>query len=297
MGKAQRNRQQNAREKIAAQQAAARRGEVRKRMLLTGGSVVAVLAIVVAFVVIKAFTGTASAGSNTATANASVVSDLTSVPASTLKTVGKGSALTYNAKPIISITGPALTENGKPEVLYMGAEYCPFCATERWAMAEALSKFGTFSGLKFIHSDPSDVYPSTPTLTFYKSTYTSKYVAFNPVEELTVSKQPLEAPTTAQQALQTKYQVPPYVPAADVGSIPFVDLGNKFILSGAQYNPQVLQGKTWAQVAAALKDPSNPIAQGADGAANTFTAAICKLTNNQPATACTPTVQAIEGSF
>ena len=295
MGKAQRNRQQNAREKIAAQQAAARRAEVRKRMLLTGGSVVAVLAIVVVFVVIKAFSGTASAGSSKGTANASVVSDLTSVPASTLKTVGKGSALTYNAKPMIPITGPALTENGKPEVLYMGAEYCPFCATERWAMAEALSKFGTFSGLKFIHSDPSDVYPSTPTLTFYKSTYTSKYVAFTTVEETTVSKQPLQTPTSAQQALDAKYNVPPNTSTA--GSIPFVDLGNKFMLSGAQYNPQLLQGKTWAQVAAALKDPSNPIAQGADGAANTFTAAICKLTNNQPATACTTTVQAIEGSF
>ena len=295
MGKAQRNRQQNAREKIAAQQAAARRAEVRKRMLLTGGSVVAVLAIVVAFVVIKAFSGTASAGSNTATANASVVSDLTSVPASTLKTVGKGSALTYNAKPMIPITGPALTENGKPEVLYMGAEYCPFCATERWAMAEALSRFGTFTGLKFIHSDPTDVYPNTPTLTFYKSTYTSKYVAFTTVEETTVSKQPLQTPTAAQQALDAKYDVPPNTSTA--GSIPFVDIGNKFMLSGAQYDPQLLQGKSWAQVAAALKDPSNPIAQGADGAANTFTAAICRLTNNLPATACTPTVQAIEGTF
>jgi Domain of unknown function (DUF929) len=295
MGKAQRNRQQNAREKIAAQQAAARRAEVRRRMLLTGGSVAAVLVIVVAFVVIKAFTGTASAGSNTATASAGVVTDLTSVPASTLKTVGKGSALTYNAKPMIPITGPPLTENGKPEVLYLGAEYCPFCATERWAMAQALSRFGTFSGLKFIHSDPSDVYPSTPTLTFYKSTYTSKYVAFTPVEETTVSKQPLQTPTSAEQALDAKYDVPPNT--SEAGSIPFVDLGNKFMLSGAQYNPQLLQGKTWAQVAAALKDPSNPIAQGADGAANTFTAAICKLTNNQPATACTPTVQAIEGSF
>jgi len=295
MGKAQRNRQQNAREKIAAQQAASRRAEVRRRVLLTGGSVVAVLAIVVAFVVIKAFSGTASAGSNTATANASVVSDLTSVPASTLKTVGKGSALTYNARPMIPITGSALTENGKPEVLYMGAEYCPFCATERWAMAEALSRFGIFSGLKFIHSDPSDVYPSTPTLTFYKSTYTSKYVTFTPVEETTVSKQPLQTPTAAQEALDTKYDVPPNT--SEAGSIPFVDLGNKFMLSGAQYNPQVLQGKSWAQVAAALKDPSNPIAQGADGAANTFTAAICKLTNNLPATACTPTVKAIEGTF
>jgi len=191
MGKAERNRRQSAREKIAAQQAAARRAQVRKQVLLTVGSVAAVLAVVVAFVVIKAFAGPASAGSNTATANASVVANLTSVPASTLKAVGKGSALTYNAKPLIPITGPALTENGKPEVLYIGAEYCPYCGTERWAMAEALSRFGTFSGLRFIHSSASDVYPSTPTLTFYKATYTSKYVTFTPVEETTVSKQPL----------------------------------------------------------------------------------------------------------
>jgi hypothetical protein len=31
-----------------------------------------------------------------------------------------------------------------------------------------------------------------------------------------------------------------------------------------------------------------------DGAANIITAAICALTNNQPATECTPTVQALE---
>jgi hypothetical protein len=295
MGKAERNRRQSAREKIAAQQAAARRAQVRKQVLLTVGSVAAVLAVVVAFVVIKAFAGPASAGSNTATANASVVANLTSVPASTLKAVGKGSALTYNAKPLIPITGPALTENGKPEVLYIGAEYCPYCGTERWAMAEALSRFGTFSGLRFIHSSASDVYPSTPTLTFYKATYTSKYVTSTPVEETTVSKQPLQTPTAAQEALVTKYDVPPNT--TENGSIPFVDFGNKFMLSGDQYNPQLLQGKTWAQVAAALQDPSNPIAQGADGAANTFAAAICKLTNNMPATACTPTVQAIEGTI
>jgi thiol-disulfide isomerase/thioredoxin len=297
MGKAERNRRQSAREKIAAQQAAARRAQVRRQVLLTVGSVAAVIAVVVAFIVVKALSGPAAAGSDRATASASVVSELTSVPASTLKTVGQGSALTYNAKPVIPVTGSPLTQNGKPEVLYMGAEYCPYCATERWAMAIALSRFGTFSGLKFIHSDPNDVFPSTPTLTFYKSSYASKYVAFSTVEELTVSKQPLQTPTAAQQALLSKYDAVPYVPAADAGAIPFVDLGNKFMLSGAQYNPQLLQGKTWAQVAAALKDPSSPIAQGADGAANTFTAAICKLTNNKPATACTPAVQAIEGTF
>ena len=58
---------------------------------------------------------------------------------------------------------------GKPELLYMGGEYCPFCAAERWAIAAAVSRFGTLSGLHFIHSSPTDVYPSTPTLSFYKS--------------------------------------------------------------------------------------------------------------------------------
>ena len=40
------------------------------------------------------------------------------------------------------------------------------------------------------------------------------------------------------------------------------------------------------QVAAALSDPSNPIAQGAVGSANMITAAICKITNDQPAAVC-----------
>ena len=49
---------------------------------------------------------------------------------------------------------------GKPEILYIGAEYCPYCATERWPLAVALSRFGTFTGLRGIHSSATDVYPS-----------------------------------------------------------------------------------------------------------------------------------------
>jgi thiol-disulfide isomerase/thioredoxin len=294
MGKAERNRRQSAREKIAAQQAAARRAERRRQLLITGGSVLVVLAIVVAFVVVKTLGGPASAGSGTATASASLANQVTSVPASTLKSVGKGTA---SPKTILPITGTALTANGKPEVLYMGAEYCPFCATERWAMTVALSRFGTFSGLKFIHSSASDDPASIPTLTFYKSTYSSKYISFAPDEMQGVNRATLQAPTAAQNAILTKYDAPPQVPSTDAGSIPFIDFGNKFMVSGASYSYTVLQGKNWAQVAAALKDPSTPIAKGADGAANMITAAICKLTGNKPATACTPAVQALEGSF
>jgi hypothetical protein len=294
MGKAERNRRQSAREKIAAQQAAARRAERRRQLLITGGSVVAVLAIVVTFIVIKTLGGPASAGSATATSSASLARQVTSVPAGTLNSVGKGTA---SPKTILPITGTALTENGKPEVLYMGAEYCPFCATERWAMTVALSRFGTFSGLKFIHSSASDSPASIPTLTYYKSSYSSKYISFTPVEMQDINKATLQAPTAEQNAILAKYDAPPQVPATDAGSIPFVTFGNKFMLSGASYSYTVLQGKTWAQVTAALKDPSSPIAKGADGTANMITAAICKLTGNKPATACTPAVQAIEGSL
>jgi hypothetical protein len=49
----------------------------------------------------------------------------------------------------------------------------------------------------------------------------------------------------------------------------------------------VLAGKTWSQIAAALKSPSSPIAQSVDGAANYVTGAICRMTNNQPADVCT----------
>ncbi len=289
MSKATRIRRETARERIAAQRAAQRRTEIRNRVLITSGAILAVIAIVVVFVVVKASNNSASSKGSASSPSgvalpASVIKDATSVPAATLNSVGTGTAY---AKSVAAVSAPALTSGGKPEVLYVGAEYCPYCATERWAMVAALSRFGTFSGLRGIKSSGTDAYPNTPTLTFYKSSYSSKYLTFSTVEEQTVSKATLQTPTSAQQALITKYDSPPYVAAADTGAIPFIDFGGKYLVTGAQYDPQLLQGKTWAQVAAALKDKSSPIAKGADGAANMITAAICKITNNQPSNVCT----------
>ena len=53
MGKAERIRRMNARERIAAQQAAARRAESRKRMYLASGSVLGVIAIVIGLIIWK----------------------------------------------------------------------------------------------------------------------------------------------------------------------------------------------------------------------------------------------------
>jgi thiol-disulfide isomerase/thioredoxin len=300
MGKASRLKQQSAREKIAAQREAERRAERRRQLMITGTSVIGVLAIVAVFVIIKVTSGgTAASGSAAGTQLAAVSSQIGSVPPSTLDRVGPGAVgSSQYPNPMIKITGSPLQANGKPEVLYMGAEYCPFCATERWAMVVALSRFGTFSNLHYIHSSPSDTPASIPTLTFYKSSYTSKYVAFTPVEMQKIDRSPLQTPTSAQNAILSKYDAPPYVQASSAGAIPFMDFGGKWMISGASYNYQVLQGQTWQQIAAALKDPSSTIAQGADGTANYFTAAICNLTSNQPANVCSSAaVKSLEGKI
>jgi len=298
MGKASRIKQQSAREKIAAQREAARKAERRNRMLITGGSTIVVLVIVLAFVLVKLSQGSpsTSAGSSTGTLlPASVASQVTGVPAATLDKVGRGAvpAFTQGKAPFAPGSGPALTSGGKPEMLYIGAEYCPYCAAMRWPMAVALSRFGTLTPLHGIHSSSKDVYPSTATLTFYKSGYHSNYLAFTPVETTTVDKTALQNPTQAQNAVWARYE-----PDPNTRGFPFVAFSNKQVMKGYFYNPTVLQGKTWSQIAAALKDPTSPIAQSVNGAANYITGAICQMTNNQPASVCnSPAVTAVKSGL
>ena len=312
MGKASRTKVDSSRrEKIAAQRAAARRAEQRRRILIASGSVVVVLAIVVAFIVIKLNSSPATDNSPngpTGAALASVVTNVTSVPASTLDTVGDGNGAFTGKIQTIKPAGAPLTTNGKPEMLYMGAEYCPYCAAARWAMIVALSRFGTFSGLQTIHSaaangaGEAEPDPNTPTWTFVHSTYTSKYLTFTPVELQTNIPDTasgtytnLQTPTNAQQALLTKYDAAPYT--SETGAIPFIDFGNKYVSIGSPYNPGVLSGLSWSTIAADLHNPNSAVAQAVNGTANYFTAAICKMTGNQPASACTATVRSLESSL
>jgi len=300
MGKASAAKQNpDRREKIAAQRAAARRQEARNRLLIAGGAVIAVVAVVVAFVVIKATSNSSSSSSAssssypTGTALAKVVGLVTSVPEKVLREVGAGSV---SDKPQ-SITGTELKSDGKPEMLYMGAEYCPYCAAERWAMIVALSHFGTFSGLKGMESSSSDVYANTPTFTFVDAKYTSKYLKFTTVEMEDRDQNTLQTPTAAQDALFKKYDAPPYVASADAGAIPFVNMGNRYLIVGASYNPAVLSGLSWDKIATDLHDPSTPVAKGVNGAANYITAALCKLTRDKPASTCTSAIKKLQSKI
>jgi Domain of unknown function (DUF929) len=282
----------------------------RVRIFAAAGSIIVVAAIVLTFVLIKlnakptTTTGSPSSG-HTGAVPTAVVDQVTSVPASTLNTVGSGTF----AGSIQTITGnPApLTTNGKPELLYIGAEYCPFCAAERWAMIVALSRFGTFSGLATMQSAAADgagnqePYPDTPTWTFARASYTSPYLAFGEVElytnipdTSTGGYTALQTPTSAEAALVRAYDGPPYVESAAAGSIPFLDFGNKYVSIGASYNPQVLSGLSWGTIATDLSNPNSTVAKSVDGTANYITAAICSMTGNQPSSACTTTVRSLE---
>jgi thiol-disulfide isomerase/thioredoxin len=276
MSKPEGSNPRSSRARIAAQQAEARRKEQRRRILAIGGvsiALLAVIGIIIGALVSRSSSGPPSAGAQPLPAG--VQAKLT-VPASTFAAVGVGSSSTAYLK---HVTGSELVTSGKPEMLYIGAEWCPYCAAERWAMATALSRFGQFTPLKGVHSSSSDVYPNTATLTFDGSTYTSHYLVFTPVETEDVNHNPLVATTSAQQALWAKYD-----PPGD--TFPFIDVGNRFIAQ-TTYDPQVLQGLSWSQIATDLHNPSSAVAKGAIGSANLFTAAICKITGNAPASVCT----------
>lgn len=266
---------------LKRQQAAQKRQS--RLIAITVGLVAAV--IVIAAIVAVGLNSHGTSGKNSTAAGAKVVAAVTKVPASVFDTVGAGTT-TATLK---AVKAPALTAGGKPRLLFMGAEYCPYCATDRWALAAALSRFGTFTGLGQTASSSSDVFPSTPTLSFHGAKYTSSYLSFtgyeiesNKVEGSSYA--PLDTMTSADSAIATKYDAPPYL--SSNGAIPFLDFGGQFVTQGAPYSPQLLAGMTHAQVAADMSKPTSTVGKAIIGTANLYTAALCHLTGSKPASVC-----------
>jgi hypothetical protein len=229
--------------------------------------------------------GTTAGADGSGLASPAVVEAVTSVPGAVLDEIGVGDAQTAPAK----IDAPRLVADGKPRVLYVGAEFCPFCAAERWPVVVALSRFGTWSDLGATHSASKDVYPNTQTLSFHGATYTSDYLSFTGVETTGNTPvdgryPPLDSLDPADKKVVDDYNKPPYT--ATAGSIPFVDWAGQYVTSGATYSPKVLEGMSRAQIAAALQHPKNPVAKAVGGAATVLTAVLCEATGGQPSEVC-----------
>jgi thiol-disulfide isomerase/thioredoxin len=264
------------------------------------GALILLVIVVLVGARLLLFNQESTPGSSEAPVPDTVLADVASVPLATSNQIGAGSA----QDSFVAARGPALLgPNGHPEVLYVGAEYCPFCAAERWAIVVALNRFGSFAGLKTTRSAADDVFPSTPTFSFYGAAYQSPYVDFAAVE-LTTNQRingtypPLQKLSPEEQQLLDRYDAPPYVPAESAGAIPFVDVGNIYVLSGASVSPGLLTNRSWEQIAASLKDPGSDTAKAIVGGANLLTAAVCQTTADQPVEVCSqPAIKQLEAEL
>lgn len=259
-------------------------------MFLTIGGVTALFIAVVAFLEITAAGSPAGVGSTKiAPAPASIVSAVTKVPANELGQVGAGAA---NTPPTPLKSGQRLTSNGKPEVLFIGAEYCPYCALERWALIGAMGRFGTWHHLALIRSSATDpAGPNVPTFTFaHGATYTSKYISFVGREMYTNIPDPSSpAGYTPLQNLSKQQAQLFSNPKLGNNGFPFVDFGGVAAQIGSVSSspgPTALSNLTWKQVAHDLTQPKSSQAQMILGGINYDTAAICKMTGNRPGAVC-----------
>jgi Domain of unknown function (DUF929) len=276
-------------------QAAARSISLERRppwqspTVVTISSVAAVAVALIVIVLINA----AGGGNATVTTPVpqAVLSAVENPPASVVSAVGSaglsGEMVRLPASATLVGTG------GKPLVVYVGAEYCPFCAAERWVMVMWLSRFGTFKNLSEIQSSSTDVDANTATFTFHKSSYSSPYIDFSANEIEDRNQQPLESMSTQISNIFTKYDHPPYTQQS--GQFPFVDIGGVFSLYSTSYDPAILKNLSWNQIAAKLSNASDPVTKAIVGNANILTAATCIATLDQPSSVCSSsTIQSIE---
>jgi hypothetical protein len=214
----------------------------------------------------------------------SIAQLVTHVPASALNGVGAGTILGPKAFSVTKLSGAPLQSGGLPEVLTMNLAWCPHCAANSWALAIALSRFGSLSHLRIIdsgtffckHAHPC--YPHTNGLSFLKARLSSSALSFAHLVLQDVGGHNLQSPTPQEQAALGSFDPQGGAPAVDVGGV------YGFVNSG--YSPAVLAGKSWSQIAKALAQPNSAIAQHVDGLANLFTAAICKATGSKPSSVC-----------
>jgi hypothetical protein len=271
--------------------------------LFTWIAVGLVVVVVAALVIIKVVSGSPTTTTSTAfqTTDAATLAELTTIPASVFNTVGTTSPVVPVTAPIELTNQPALTATSAsgatlPEVFYLGAEYCPYCAAQRWPTIIALSRFGTWKNLGNMTSSSIDIFASTPTFTFQKATYTSKYLVFKSIEiatnvynSATGSYGKLQTPTKQELALVNKYDSSHYItgmsPTGD-GGIPFITMANQYISSGESFTPAALSGLTRSAIASGLSDSSSPVTDAIIASANYQTAALCTLTNQQPGSVC-----------
>jgi thiol-disulfide isomerase/thioredoxin len=187
-----------------------------------------------------------------------------------------------------------LLDGGKPLVFFMGAEWCPFCASERWGLVEATSRFGKWSGLRELRSrEGQDYFPALATYDLSQATYTSDYISIRHKEVATVEGDPLQKLGSFEEGLVNGYD--------KLGSVPFLfasgPVGRYTVELG--FSPGLLDGQSFASLRKEVTAGApTPAVEAIDGQADAITALICKLDGRQPASVCAKgSIPALEGEL
>ncbi len=168
----------------------------------------------------------------------------------------------------VEVSKETTRRNGKLYLFFMGAEYCPYCAAERWAIVRALQKFGQWDGLKqTISAARDEPFLNLPTYDFTKVTYSSPHIEFTPRETKDREFKPLQKLLKTEEKLVRKFN-----PKKE---IPFLIIGGRFMQIGSGYTPKILIGHTFRQTETELKKFESEIRKTIDNEANIIAALLC----------------------
>jgi hypothetical protein len=168
------------------------------------------------------------------------------------------------------VSTTAWLDRGKPVVLFVGAQYCPFCAAERWALVLALSRFGRWVGLAEMHSTHGESgFPSLPTYDLLHATYTSALIALQEREVADHEGRPLQPLTADQTRAVNSYD--------KHGSIPFFLLAGRYAQISSGYSPGLLVGLSFARAHQLVyQQPTSALGRAVSREADIISALLCR---------------------
>ncbi len=168
----------------------------------------------------------------------------------------------------VEVSKDTMRRGGKLFVFFMGAEYCPYCAAERWAIVRSLQKFGQWDGLKqTISAARDEPFLNLPTYDFTKATYTSPHIEFVAREIKDREFKPLQKLLKTEEKLLRKFN-----PKKE---IPFLLIAGRFAQIGSGFTPKIFIGHTFRQTETELKKVESEIRKTIDDEANIISALLC----------------------
>ncbi len=244
---------------------------------------ITILAVVATVIVVGAYVLSLSGGGT--------VGETSSVPSAVLNQLSQVANSRYGApstQDIQPFSGTSLSDGGKTVVLFVSGDFCPYCAAERWALVIALMRFGSFSSLSYTYSSSNIELPNTPSFSFANYSYSSRYISLQAYEYEDRNGKPLMSVPDNYTAL---WKGPP-----SFGTVPFLDIGNIYVVKGTQFNASLLAGMSQQQVIQSIVSDdalSKTIMAAADG----ITSALCNVTQGNPGNVCAQIQPSASGSL